>query len=53
VLLLAVALERIAPELKIDDEFETDRRVDAAATTVINLAGFVMLGKQRAAAATA
>jgi hypothetical protein len=53
-LLLAIALERIAPELKIDDEFETDMaELDAAATTVINLAGFVMLGKQRAAAATA
>ena len=53
-LLLEIALERIAPEIKIDDEFETDMaELDAAATTVINLAGFVTLGKQRAAAATA
>jgi len=53
-LLLAIALERFAPELKIDDEFETDMaELDAAATTVINLAGFVTLGKRRAATATA
>ena len=53
-LLLAIALERFAPELKIDDEFETDMaELDAAATTVINLAGFVTLGKRKAATATA
>ena len=53
-LLLAIALERFAPDVKIDDEFETDMaELDAAATTVINLAGFVTLGKRKAAPATA
>ena len=53
-LLLSIALERFAPDLKIDDEFETDMaELDAAASTVINLAGFVTLGKRKAAPATA
>lgn len=53
-LLVAIALERIAPDLKVDDSLETDMaELNAAAAAVIDLAGFVELGKQKAAAAAA
>jgi hypothetical protein len=53
-LLLVVALARVAPDLVIDDHFETDMaELNAAAATVINLAGFVAMGKTKAAPATA
>ena len=52
--LVAIAMARIAPDLKVDDDLETDMaELNAAAATVIDVAGFVMVGKQKAAAATA
>jgi hypothetical protein len=52
--LVAIALARKYPELKVDDDLETDMaELNAAAAVVIDVAGFVQLGKQRAAAAAA
>ena len=52
--LVAIALARQHPEVAFDDKFETDMaELNAAATVIIDVAGFVMLGKQRAAAAAA
>ena len=52
--LIAIALARQHPEVKFDDAFETDMaEINAAATVIIDMAGFVTLGKQRAAAAAA
>ena len=53
-LLLVVALARVAPDLVIDDHFETDMaELNAAAAAVIDTAGFVMVGKPKAGPATA
>jgi hypothetical protein len=53
-LLLAIALARKYPEVKIDDDLETDiAELNAAAATVIDVAGFVMVGKPKAVAAAA
>jgi hypothetical protein len=52
--LVEIALARKYPELKIDDDLETDMaELNAAAAVVIDTAGFVMVGKLKAAAATA
>lgn len=52
--LVAIALARAHPELKVDDDLETDMaELNAAAAVVIDVAGFVMVGKQKAAPATA
>ena len=52
--LVAIALARKYPEVKIDDELETDiAELNAAAATVIDAAGFVMVGKAKAAPAAA
>ena len=52
--LVAIAMARKHPDLKVDDDLETDMaELNAAAATVIDVAGFVMVGKQKAAAATA
>jgi hypothetical protein len=52
--LVAIALARKYPDLKVDDELETDMaELNAAAAAVIDAAGFVMLGKQKADPATA
>jgi hypothetical protein len=52
--LVAIALARKHPDVKLDDDFETDiAELNAAAATVIDVAGFVLLGKQKAAAAAA
>lgn len=52
--LVAIALARKYPDLKVDDELETDMaELNAAAAAVIDAAGFVMVGKRKAAAATA
>ena len=53
-LLLAIALARKYPDLKVDDDLETDiSELNAAAATVVDVAGFVMVGKSKAVAAAA
>ena len=52
--LIEIALARKYPDLKVDDDLETDMaELNAAAAAVIAAAGFVMVGKQKAAATTA
>jgi hypothetical protein len=52
--LVAIALERGHPDIRLDDEFETDMtELNAAAAVVIDIAGFVMVGKPRAVPAAA
>jgi hypothetical protein len=52
--LIGIALARQHPEVTIDDKFETDMaELNAAAAVIIDVAGFIMLGKQRAAAVAA
>ena len=46
--LVAIALARKHPDVKLDDDFETDiAELNAAAATVIDVAGFVMLENRR------
>lgn len=52
--LVAIALARAHPELKIDDDLETDMaELNAAAAVVIDVAGFALVGKTKAAPGTA
>ena len=52
--LVEIALARKYPDLKIDDDLETDMtELNAAASVVIDTAGFVMVGKPKAGPATA
>ncbi len=52
--LVAIALARKYPDLRVDDDLETDMaELNAAAAVVIDAAGFVLLGKPKAAPATA
>jgi hypothetical protein len=47
--LVAIALERKYPDLKVADDLETDMvELNAAAATVIDIAGFVLVGKPKA-----
>jgi hypothetical protein len=52
--LVEIALARKYPDLRIDDDLETDMaELNAAAAAVIDTAGFVMVGKPKAGPATA
>ena len=52
--LVEIALARRHPEVKVDDNFETTlSELNAAAATVIDVAGFVMVGKPKAVPAAA
>jgi hypothetical protein len=52
--LVEIALSRKYPEIKIDDDLETDMaELNAAAAAVIEAAGFVMVGKPKAGPTTA
>lgn len=53
-LLVSIALTRNHPDVTLDDDFETDMaELNSAAAAVIDIAGFVMVGKTKAAPATA
>ena len=50
--LIEVALARKHPEVKLSDDFETTMaEINAAASSIIDIAGFVQAGKAKAAAA--